>query len=128
MAPAANAQASAVLAPSWYRLTASTGLEALTTLTALSLADNYLRRIEGLGGLTRLVQLDLAGNQISVVDGELAGCAALRMLNLAANRVASFSVRCAFRGTVVQLVACTPAAAAAAAATAAVAGVVRVRP
>lgn len=128
VAPAANAQASAVLAPSWHRLTASTGLEALTTLTALSLADNYLRRIEGLGGLGRLVQLDLAGNQISVLDGELAGCAALRTLNLAANRVASFSVRCARRGTVVQLVACTPAAAAAAAATAAVAAVVRIRP
>jgi hypothetical protein len=79
--------------PGARRLTRSTGLERLSRLEALSLADNYLTALEGLGGLAALRCLDAARNDVAALGGALDGCAALRRLNLAANRVASFEAR-----------------------------------
>lgn len=91
--PAAAAAGRDACARPARRLTATTGLEALTALEVLSLANNYISRIEGLSGLPRLRELNLASNEVSAAAVPLAGCGALTVLNLAANCVATFQVR-----------------------------------
>jgi Leucine-rich repeat (LRR) protein len=74
------------------RLTASTGLEALTRLEVLSLAHNYITHLDGLAPLRSLRGLDLAANDLRGVWRSLDRCQRLQSLNLAANRIASFQV------------------------------------
>lgn len=62
------------------------------------LADNQISHIAGLSYLTTLSELNLASNLIEVVGSTLVANTALRVLNLADNRLGSFkqvtSVRC----------------------------------
>lgn len=76
-------------APPPPRLTCTTGLEALTALEVLSLADNYISKLEGLGDLGRLRDLNLARNDLVTVGGVLGRCRELSTLNLAANKLSS---------------------------------------
>jgi hypothetical protein len=58
----------------------------------LSLADNYISHLRGLAPLRQLRELNAARNDISEAATALAGCGQLAVLNLAANRIASFQV------------------------------------
>jgi hypothetical protein len=64
----------------------------------LWLADNRIRRLQGLSHLGRLRHLHLARNDVRVVGGALAALTGLQMLNLADNPVCHFQVGGTQRG------------------------------
>jgi hypothetical protein len=64
-----------------------------TCTQVVSLADNYISTLEGLGSLRKLRDLNLARNDISHIGDALSANTALQVLNLADNNIGSFKVR-----------------------------------
>lgn len=59
----------------------------------LSLANNSITSLEGLGSLEKLRELNLARNDILLIGDRLASNTSLEVLNLADNSIGSFKVR-----------------------------------
>jgi Leucine-rich repeat len=66
------------------------GLDELSLLNVLSLADNQITDIEGLDGLKNLQVLNLGDNKIKVIGDSIFRCPKLKELNLSGNQITSF--------------------------------------
>lgn len=68
------------------------GLDVLSRLTELNLAENAIDRIDHVDALTQLVKLNLSGNRIQRIPKSISRLTNLNLFRIARNRVSILNV------------------------------------